>query len=158
MATEIERKFLLKSDEWRETADAGTSFRQGYLIGAEKSSVRIRIEGEVANINIKSATMGIKRQEFEYPIPLADALELLDTLCEQPQIEKTRYHVTYGDHLWEVDVFAGNNEGLIVAEVELADENEAFAMPPWAGEEVSHDTRYYNVCLVNHPYSEWQNG
>ncbi|MDH5786609.1 MAG: CYTH domain-containing protein [Chromatiales bacterium] len=155
MATEIERKFLIKDDSWRDAADSGTRFRQGYLIGAERASVRVRIEGERANINIKSATLGIHRQEFEYPIPLADAQELLDTLCEQPQIEKTRYHVRYGDHLWEVDLFAGDNAGLVVAEVELADENEPFAMPPWVGEEVSHDTRYYNVCLVKHPYSEW---
>jgi adenylate cyclase len=156
MATEIERKFLLRDDSWRAAADAGTRFRQGYLIGAVKASVRVRIEGEAANINIKSATLGIQRQEFEYAIPLADAEELLNTLCEQPQIEKTRYHVPYGDHLWEVDVFAGDNAGLVVAEVELGDENEAFAMPPWAAEEVSHDTRYYNVCLVNHPYGEWR--
>lgn len=158
MATEIERKFLLKSEAWREAADGGTRFRQGYIVGAERASVRVRIEGVAANINIKSATLGIQRQEFEYPIPLADAEELLDTLCEQPQIEKTRYHVPHGDHLWEIDVFDGDNAGLVVAEVELKDENEAFAMPPWAGEEVSHDTRYYNVCLVNHPYCEWQNG
>ena len=158
MATEIERKFLLRDEGWREQADGGTRFRQGYLIGAEKASVRVRIEGEQANINIKSATLGIHRQEYEYPIPLADAEELLDTLCEQPQIEKTRYLVKVGEHLWEVDVFAGDNAGLVVAEVELADENEPFEMPAWAGEEVSHDTRYYNVCLVKHPYCEWDNG
>lgn len=157
MASEIERKFLLKDESWRAAADSGTRFRQGYLIGAERASVRVRIEGESANINIKSATLGIHRQEYEYAIPLADAEELLDTLCEQPQIEKTRYHVHYGEHLWEVDVFDGDNAGLVVAEVELGDENEPFAMPPWAGEEVSHDTRYYNVCLVKHPYCEWPN-
>lgn len=156
MATEIERKFLLRNDSWRDSADAGTRFRQGYLIGAERASVRVRIEGDAANINIKSATLGIERQEYEYSIPLADARELLDTLCEQPQIEKTRYHVPYGDHLWEVDVFAGANAGLVVAEVELKHADEPFAMPPWAGEEVSHDTRYYNVCLVKHPYCEWK--
>jgi adenylate cyclase len=155
MATEIERKFLLRNDSWRDGADAGTRFRQGYLIGSEQASVRVRIEGELAHLNIKSATLGIRRQEYEYPIPLADAEELLDTLCAQPQIEKTRYHVPFGDHLWEVDLFAGANAGLVVAEVELADEHEAFAMPPWAGEEVSHDTRYYNVCLVSHPFCEW---
>lgn len=155
MATEIERKFLLRNDSWRDGAGAGTRFRQGYLIGAERASVRVRIEGEEANLNIKGATLGVRRQEYEYPIPLADARELLDTLCAQPQIEKTRYHVPYGDHLWEVDVFAGANAGLVVAEVELSAEDETFELPPWAGEEVSHDARYYNVCLVNHPYSEW---
>ena len=157
MAIEIERKFLLKSEAWRATADEGTRFRQGYIVGAELASVRVRIEGEVANINIKSATLGIQRQEFEYPIPLDDAEELLDTLCVQPQIEKTRYHVNHGSHLWEIDVFAGDNEGLVVAEVELEQEGESFTRPAWLGEEVSDDTRYYNVCLVKHPYSEWKN-
>lgn len=158
MATEIERKFLVTSEAWRETADVGTRFRQGYLIGAEKASVRVRIEGERANINIKSATLGVRRQEYEYPIPLKEAEEMLDTLCEQPQIEKVRYIVPVGDHTWEVDVFTGDNEGLVVAEVELEDESEAFVRPGWLGEEVSDDTRYYNVCLVNHPYKDWVNG
>jgi adenylate cyclase len=155
MATEIERKFLLVSDDWRHDADSGTRFRQGYLIGAEKASVRIRIEGERANINIKSATLGVRRQEYEYPIPMSEAEEMLDTLCEQPQIEKTRYLVPYAGHTWEVDVFSGKNAGLVVAEVELKSEDETIALPPWVGEEVSDDTRYYNVCLVKHPYSEW---
>lgn len=158
MATEIERKFLLANDSWRAAADNGTRFRQGYLIGAEKASVRIRIEGEQANINIKSATLGVRRQEYEYDIPLAEAEEMLDTLCEQPQIEKTRYLVALGNHTWEIDVFSGQNEGLVVAEVELASEDEAFELPDWAGAEVSDDPRYYNVCLVKHPYSEWRNG
>jgi adenylate cyclase len=156
MGTEIERKFLVRSDEWRRGADAGTRFRQGYLIGAEKASVRVRIEGERANLNIKSATLGVRRQEFEYPIPLAEAEEILDTLCEQPQIEKIRYLLPYGGHTWEIDVFAGENEGLVVAEIELASEDEAFERPAWLGEEVSGDTRYYNVCLVRHPYREWK--
>jgi len=158
MAIEIERKFLVTSEAWREAADAGTRFRQGYLIGAEKASVRVRIEGERANINIKSATLGVRRQEYEYSIPLAEAEEILDTLCEQPQIEKTRYHVPVGEHTWEVDVFAGDNAGLVVAEVELEEEDEPFVRPGWLGEEVSHDTRYYNVCLVRHPYKEWGRG
>lgn len=158
MATEIERKFLVADESWRDSADAGTRIRQGYLVGAKKASVRIRIEGEQANINIKSATLGVRRQEYEYPIPVEEAEELLDTLCEQPQITKTRYHVPYQGHTWEVDVFAGENQGLIVAEVELASEDEAFALPPWAGREVSDDARYYNVCLIRHPYSEWGRG
>lgn len=158
MATEIERKFLVRSDSWREAADEGTRFRQGYLIGAEKASVRIRIEGSVANINIKSATLGVRRQEYEYSIPLTEAEEMLDTLCEQPQIEKVRYHVPVGNHTWEVDVFSGDNEGLVVAEVELADEDEVFERPDWLGDEVSDDTRYYNVCLVKHPYKDWEHG
>ena len=155
MATEIERKFLVTSDAWLEDADAGTLFRQGYLLGSEKASVRVRIEGERANLNIKSATLGIWRREYEYPIPLDEALELLEHLCDKPQIEKTRYHVPVGGHIWEVDVFAGDNAGLVVAEVELTSEDEAFEIPAWAGAEVSHDTRYYNVCLTRHPYKDW---
>ncbi len=156
MATEIERKFLVTSDAWREAADVGIRFRQGYLIGAEKASVRVRIEGERANLNIKSATLGVRRQEYEYEIPLVEAEEILDTLCEQPQIEKIRYYVPIGAHTWEVDIFAGDNEGLVVAEIELADEEEPFERPEWLGKEVSDDTRYYNVCLTSHPYKDWQ--
>ncbi len=155
MATEIERKFLLRNDDWRRQADAGTPFKQGYLAGSDRASVRVRIEGEQANINIKSATLGVRRQEFEYPVPLADAGELLATLCEQPLIEKTRYHVDYAGHRWEIDVFEGDNAGLVVAEIELTDENEPFERPPWLGEEVSDDPRYYNVSLVKHPYRDW---
>ncbi|VAX14425.1 hypothetical protein MNBD_GAMMA24-2264 [hydrothermal vent metagenome] len=155
MGIEIEKKFLLANDDWRQHADAGTSFRQGYLIGSEKSSVRVRIEGDKANLNIKSATLGVSRQEFEYPIPVEDAQILLATLCQKPLIEKTRYHVTYADHVWEIDVFEGDNAGLVVAEIELAHEDEAFARPDWLGEEVSDDPRYYNVSLVKHPFRDW---
>ncbi|MDX1811151.1 MAG: CYTH domain-containing protein, partial [Gammaproteobacteria bacterium] len=155
MATEIERKFLLNSDAWRAEADAGVRMRQGYLIGAAKASVRVRLSGDKAYLNIKSATLGVQRQEYEYAIPVQDANDLLDTLCEQPLIEKIRYHVRHGDHLWEIDVFEGDNQGLIVAEVELDDENEAISLPSWVDEEVSHDPRYYNVSLVKHPYRNW---
>ncbi len=159
MATEIERKFLLTDESWRDAASEGIRFRQGYLVGSKHASVRVRIEGDSANINIKSATLGVSRQEFEYPIPLEEARELLETLCEQPQIDKTRYLVHYGAHEWEVDVFHGANEGLVVAEIELAHEDESFERPPWAGDEVSDDPRYYNVCLTQHPYSAWdENG
>ena len=155
MATEIERKFLLRDDSWRADADVGTVMRQGYLIGAQRASVRVRISGGRAHLNIKSATLGVERQEYEYAIPLADAEELLDTLCERPLIEKTRYHVRHGEHTWEIDVFSGDNAGLVVAEIELGSADEAFERPPWLGEEVSHDKRYYNVCLVTHPYKDW---
>jgi len=156
MGTEIERKFLLRDDRWKEGANCGTLFRQGYLIGSDKSSVRVRIEGHQANLNIKSATLGIRRHEFEYPIPLEDARDLLDSLCEKPLIEKTRYLVNYAGHLWEIDVFSGDNAGLVVAEVELQSEDESFETPPWLGREVSDDPRYYNVCLVKEPYSKWK--
>ncbi|VAX03338.1 FIG01182465: hypothetical protein [hydrothermal vent metagenome] len=155
MATEIERKFLLLNDSWRRDADAGISMRQGYLVGAKRASVRVRVSGEHAHLNIKSATLGVERQEYEYGIPLADAEELLDTLCERPLIEKTRYHVRHGKHTWEIDVFSGDNAGLVVAEIELDSADENFARADWLGEEVSHDKRYYNVCLVTHPYKNW---
>lgn len=155
MATEIERKFLLRDDSWRAEADSSETIRQGYLAGSEKSSIRIRIADDQANINIKSATLGVTRQEYEYPIPLSDANELLDSLSEGPLIEKTRYHVHHGNHHWEIDVFSGDNEGLIVAEVELENIDENFERPGWLGEEVSNDTCYYNVCLVKHPFKDW---
>jgi len=152
---EIERKFLVRNDSWRDAAGEGVHFRQGYIIGAQRASVRVRIEGENANLNIKGATLGVRRQEYEYTIPLDEANELLDTLCEQPLIEKTRYTVRHGAHLWEIDLFEGDNRGLVVAEIELADEHEPFERPEWLGEEVSDDPRYYNVMLVKHPYREW---
>lgn len=155
MATEIERKFLLRNDDWREHADAGTAYCQGYLAGAKRASVRVRHAGNEAFINIKSATLGIRRQEFEYPIPVDEAETMLAQLCLRPLIEKTRYHVTFGTHLWEIDVFHGVNEGLVVAEIELQREKERFEIPPWLGKEVSHDPRYYNVRLVTHPYKDW---
>ena len=155
MAIEIERKFLLRDDFWQDAADDGVLIRQGYLAGSEKSSIRVRIAGDKANINIKSATLDITRQEYEYPIPLAEANEMLDTLCEGPLIEKIRYHVQHGKHCWEIDVFSGDNQGLVVAEVELGSVNEKFESPDWLGEEVSDDDRYYNVCLVKHPYKDW---
>lgn len=155
MPVEIERKFLVINDTWRASADGGVRFRQGYLIGTSLASVRIRIEGEQANLNIKGATLGVRRQEYEYPIPLDEANELIETLCEKPLIEKTRYTVKHGVHLWEVDIFEGDNAGLIVAEIELSGENEPFEHPSWLGEEVSDDPRYYNVSLVKHPYREW---
>lgn len=155
MPLEIERKFLLKDESWRSEADAGIHFRQGYLLGAKHASVRVRIEGEEANLNIKGATLGVRRQEYEYTIPYSEAQELLDTLCDKPLIEKRRYTVRHGAHLWEIDVFEGDNAGLVVAEIELHDENEPFERPAWLGEEVSADPRYYNVMLAKHPYKEW---
>ncbi|MBF0220033.1 MAG: CYTH domain-containing protein [Gammaproteobacteria bacterium] len=155
MAIEIERKFLLKDNSWRLRANAGIHYRQGYLIGAERASVRVRIEGERANLNIKGVTSGLSRSEFEYAIPVADAESLLNELCDPAQIEKIRYHLDYANHRWEIDQFLGRNLGLIVAEIELQDEHEPFQRPPWLGEEISHDTRYFNVCLSRHPFNCW---
>lgn len=155
MATEIERKFLLKDSSWKELADKGTHYSQGYLVGSEAASVRVRIQGERAYLNIKSATIDITRQEFEYEIPLDEASEMLNTLCEKPLIDKVRYLIKNDNHVWEIDVFSGENEGLVVAEIELSDKEESFDKPEWLGEEVSDDVRYYNVCLVKNPYKDW---
>lgn len=156
MGIEIERKFLLKDDSWREAADEGCQYKQGYLVGAKQASVRVRIEGDKAMLNIKSATQGIFRQEYEYPIPMSDAEEMLSNLCEKPLIEKTRYHVQHAGHEWEIDVFSGDNSGLVVAEVELESEDSTFEKPAWLGQEVSDDPGYYNVSLVRHPYKDWK--
>ena len=156
VAIEIERKFLVVNDDWRARATPGVRYRQGYLSGSKTSSVRVRIEGEVARLNIKSATLGVTRREYEYAIPMNDAYEILKDLCDGPLIDKLRYHVQRGDHRWEIDVFEGANIGLVVAEIELGSEDETFARPEWLGAEVSHDARYYNVCLAQHPFKDWQ--
>jgi adenylate cyclase len=156
MAQEIERKFLVKDDTWRECVTKASFYRQGYLANSSGASVRVRVADEKGYLNIKSMTLGVSRHEFEYEIPLSDAEDMLDNLCVGPKIEKTRYFVKYGNHIWEVDVFEGDNEGLVVAEIELASEDEQFKLPRWAGKEVSHEERYYNVCLVQHPYKEWK--
>ncbi|WP_455208537.1 CYTH domain-containing protein [Kaarinaea lacus] len=155
MATEIERKFLVINDGWREQVAQQKLMKQGYFAGGGKASIRVRISGDSANINIKSATLDVTRKEYEIQVPYQDAIEMLEHLCEKPLIEKIRHYVPYGNHVWEVDEFGGDNAGLVVAEIELAQANETFEKPPWLGEEVSHDTRYYNVCLVKHPYKDW---
>lgn len=155
MATEIERKFLVLSDTWRSHVTRATRYRQGYLGSAETSSVRVRVSDTNAYLNIKGATVGVTRLEYEYPIPSADAHEMLDRLCRKPLIEKTRHLVDHAGHCWEIDVFEGDNAGLIVAEIELKAEDELFVRPDWLGKEVSDDTRYYNVSLVTQPYKTW---
>ncbi len=158
MASEIERKFLVRDESWREHARDPMRIRQGYVLAGPKASVRIRISGRRAWLNLKSATVGVSRAEFDYEIPLADAEQLMDSLCERPLIEKIRYFVDHAGHCWEVDVFEGENAGLVVAEIELASEDEAFESPSWAGREVSQDRRYYNAALVKLPYSRWKQG
>ena len=155
MATEIERKFLLVSDAWRALISRSESFRQGYLSSSKRASVRVRIADDTATLNIKGMTLGIQRPEYEYEIPLPDATELLDQLCERPLIEKTRHFVEFGGKLWEIDEFHGDNAGLIVAEVELDAPDDVIPMPAWAGADVSHLERYYNVRLTQYPYSQW---
>jgi adenylate cyclase len=155
MATEIEHKFLVRNENWREHAHASQDFEQGYLCGEGPASVRVRIEGEHANINVKAAAVGTVRAEYEYAIPLEDAREMLATLCVAPPVVKTRYWVKYGAHTWEIDVFGGANAPLVVAEVELGAVDESFERPDWLGEEVSDDARYYNHALAFEPYSQW---
>lgn len=155
MATEIERKFLVRDDSWRTHASVGTPYRQGYLSSATTCSIRVRVAGDKGFLNIKSATLGARRTEYEYEIPLQDANELLVQLCTHPLIEKVRYLVQHADHTWEVDVFEGENAGLVIAEIELEHEQESFELPQWAGEEVTGDPRYYNVSLVARPYRDW---
>ncbi len=155
MANEIERKYLIKDDRWQAQADQGLPIIQAYMGSNAKSSVRIRLCGNQANLNIKSKTIGISRREYEYPIALDDAKQMLTELCDRPFIEKTRYHVQHQQQLWEIDVFAGENDGLVIAEIELLSPDQSFELPAWVGAEVSTNPRYYNVALVTHPYKNW---
>jgi adenylate cyclase len=153
MGQEIERKFLVKGIAWRN--GDGVSIRQGYLHNEVDGTVRVRTKGEHAYLTVKGSTSGITRLEFEYEIPLEEADQILDELCQKPLIEKTRYEVHVGRFKWEIDEFLGENAGLVVAEVELEDEDQEFPRPDWLGEEVSGDFRYQNANLVKHPYSKW---
>lgn len=161
MAIEIERKFLVVSDAWRGQAWKTLEMAQGYLndsqavaSGAQHSSIRIRLEGDEARLNIKSRQIGASRQEFDYPLPVEDAGALL-ALCVGPVLKKRRHFVRHQGHEWEIDEFFGDNAGLIVAEVELSAEDETFALPEWAGVEVTHLLRYYNLNLTARPFSVW---
>lgn len=154
MGIEIERKFLLKGDAWRSLGQP-VLLRQGYLSSNKERVVRVRIEGEGATLTIKGRSSGATRGEWEYPIPLADAAELLDGLCEQPLIEKYRRRIAFAGNVWEVDEFLGANQGLAFAEIELSSEDQAFDKPDWIGAEVTHDPRYYNSSLIRLPYSQW---
>lgn len=156
MALEIERKFRLQNDDWRRTVLTSTPMRQGYLPCADTVSIRIRSEGPLAYLNLKSTTLGVTRHEFEYPVPTSEALEMMALFCGGRFIDKTRHRVEHAGHHWEIDEFHGANAGLFVAEIELATADEVFAHPGWLGTEVSDDPRYYNVCLIDHPYSQWR--
>jgi adenylate cyclase len=155
MAQEIERKFLVASDAWRGQVRSSARYRQGYLAHEGRCSVRVRVAGDEAYLNIKSATLDIVRAEYEYVIPVTDAEEMLDRLCSGLLIEKTRHFVDYGGYVWEIDVFEGVNRGLVIAEIELEHPEAEFPRPPWAGAEVSDDPRYYNVYLARIPYTQW---
>ena len=161
MSLEIERKFLVLDDRWRTQAHAVVPMAQGYLndqaamdSGAQRASIRVRLEGDEARLNLKSRELGRSRQEFDYPIPVEDAQALLG-LCVGGKIEKRRHLVDHAGHLWEIDEFFGDNAGLVVAEIELDDHDEGFERPVWLGAEVTETLRYYNLALASRPYSQW---
>lgn len=154
MGKEIERKFIVKDSDWQEGA-SGVSCRQGYIPTVNQVTVRVRVMGDQGYITLKGQHKGITRTEYEYTVPVSDANQMLDTLCAKPIIEKTRYTLTFADMVWEIDVFSGENEGLVIAEVELEDEGQPVTLPSWVGEEVSHDPRYRNANLVRNPYKNW---
>jgi len=152
MGVEIERKFLVNGTAWKQSA--GVPYRQGYLNRDKHRTVRVRVAGDQAFLTIKGVSVGATRAEFEYPIPVADAESLL-ALCDGPVIDKVRYVLQHAGTTWEVDEFAGDNAGLVVAEVELTHEDQVFARPDWLGEEVTQDARYFNSSLASYPYCQW---
>ena len=154
MGKEIERKYLIKDDTWRKDA-SGTTYRQGYLSTVKERTVRVRTIDDKGFLTIKGITIGATRREYEYEIPMADANEMLDELCEKPIIEKTRFKISHAGLTWEIDEFAGVNQGLIVAEVELESEDQNIDFPAWVGEEVSGDPRYFNSNLIANPFANW---
>jgi adenylate cyclase len=155
MAIEIERKFLVINDEYKSGAK-GTYYRQGYISIDNRRVVRIRVAGKKAFLTFKSLISERSRSEYEYKIPVHDALELLDKLCLEPVIEKIRYEINYDNDRWIVDEFLAENAGLVVAEIELENENQKFSKPSWLGKEVSSDPRYLNANLVVNPYKHWK--
>ncbi|KPK66600.1 MAG: adenylate cyclase [Gemmatimonas sp. SG8_38_2] len=154
MGEEIERKFLVTGDGWRERGPA-VRYCQGFLSTDPERTVRVRIAGDKGSLTIKGKTLGSRRAEFEYEIPMDDAQRMLETLCKRPLIEKVRHTITSGMHTWEIDVFEGENDGLVIAELELESEDEAFERPDWIGAEVTEDPRYFNSNLVERPYNTW---
>jgi len=154
MGIEIERKFLIKDDAWRALAK-GTQYRQGYLNSTKERTVRVRTINDKGYLTIKGITTGATRVEYEYDIPENDATAMLDDLCEKPIIEKNRYKIDFAGFVWEVDEFFGENQGLIVAEVELESENQAFEKPEWIGDEVTGDPKYFNSNLILNPFTIW---
>jgi adenylate cyclase len=154
MGQEIERKFLVVNDSWR-TAAQGEMISQGYIPTQDARTVRVRRVGDRAYLTLKGPAVGLVRPEFEYAIPLDDAQLILTTLCEPPLIEKTRYRLPLGGVVWEIDDFHGQNQGLIIAEVELTSPDQVVHLPDWVGTEVTHDLRYQNANLARHPFTTW---
>lgn len=156
MGVEIERKFLVKKDLWNKVKQGGTLYRQGYMLREENKTIRVRlIVGDKGYITIKGKSEGFSRHEYEYAIPEKDAEELLGNFCDAV-VSKKRYKINIEDKLWEVDEFLGDNEGLIMAELELKDEAEAFTLPEWIDTEVTGDKRYYNSELSVNPFKNWK--
>lgn len=154
MGVEIERKFLVSGTGWQDSSRV-TRFRQGYLSTEPERSVRVRLAEDRAFLTIKGKSVDAERAEYEYPLPVADAVELLDELCLKPLIEKDRYLVRHAGLTWEVDVFLGANAGLVLAEVELESADQEIDLPPWVGTEVTSDRRFFNLYLVQNPYTSW---
>lgn len=154
MSIEIERKFLITGNDWKQGAQF-SQYRQGYIFAGKNGIVRVRTIDQKGYLTIKSAPVGLKRQEYEYEIPFSDANAMLDHMCKNYIVEKMRYKLKYADHTWEIDIFAGYNEGLTLAEIELSYENEPFERPPWIGKEVTQDPKYYNSNLSKKPYCQW---
>ena len=155
MALEIERKYLVDLEKLG-TLENGTRIKQGYLSTNKDAVVRVRVKNDKAYLTIKGSNIGVTRLEFEYEIPLIEANEMLDKLCQKPVIDKTRYLIDYENHTWELDIFYGDNEGLVVVEVELSSEDETIILPSWVKEEVTSDARYYNSNLMKHPFKDWE--
>jgi adenylate cyclase len=156
MGVEIERKFLIEKDLWYALKKpAGNSLQQAYLVNEPGKVIRIRVTDSSAFITIKGPAVNISRPEFEFQIPKSEALLIMDQFAKT-RIDKTRYKIDFGGKIWEVDEFWGDNEGLIIAEIELKSEDEEFALPPWIGPEVTHDHRYYNSYLAEHPFQSWK--
>ncbi|MDD2886371.1 MAG: CYTH domain-containing protein [Aliarcobacter sp.] len=155
MALEIERKYLVDLEKLG-TLENGTRIKQGYLSTNKDAVVRVRVKNDKAYLTIKGSNIGVTRLEFEYEIPLIEANEMLDKLCQKPVIDKTRYLIDFENHTWELDIFYGENEGLVVVEVELSSEDETIVLPSWVKEEVTSDARYYNSNLMKHPYKDWE--
>ncbi|HPC36546.1 MAG TPA: CYTH domain-containing protein [Candidatus Marinimicrobia bacterium] len=155
MGIEIERKFLVISDDYRALAK-GERYRQGYLSTAKERVVRVRTVGQQAFLTIKGINVGAVRPEFEYEIPFQDAEQILENICEKPILDKIRYQIKHCGFIWEVDEFLGDNAGLVIAEIELTDENQSFIKPDWIGSEVTGDPRYFNSNLIKNPYKTWK--
>jgi adenylate cyclase len=155
MGCEIERKFLVRQDGWRAAVESESRIVQGYLSADARLTLRVRQRDDQAFLTLKGATRGLSRAEFEYPIPLEDAQAMFAELVVSALIDKRRYLVRDVGQLWEVDVFAGENQGLVLAELELSHEDQPFARPDWLGDEVSDDPRYFNAYLARHPFCRW---